>query len=474
MSVFIHPNFLLQGNTAETLYHSYAESMPIIDFHNHLEAQDIWNDYQYQNIADAWLSRDHYLWRALRSNGVDEFYITGGADAYSKFEKWCETIPYLVGNPLYHWCHYELKKYFNIDLLLNPDNCDEIWRRCNDLLQSSSHSVRRLLIDSKVELLCTTDSPLSNLVYHQQLAASDYPVQVLPTFRADDLLAIEEPKLFLNMLESLSQVSGVVISDFSSYLKAIYSRIDYFAANNCRLSDLGLKVIDFAEYSYADLDDSIAKLIGGENLSKLAETQFKTAIFHALGKACHQHGWSMQLHIGVLSNVNKRRCNTLGKGTGFSVIGDNAIAESLCKLLNLLEEDRCLPQTILYSLNPKDNVVLGSIIGAFQDSDAQPGKIQLGAAWWFNDHQSGIEKQLKDLANLGALGRFVGMLTDSRSVLSMSRHDYFRRILCNLLGEWIDKGYMPNDQALIKQTVENICYRNARQYFNFPHRLGDV
>jgi len=467
MSQFINSDFLLQGDTAKHLYHHCASSMPIIDYHNHLDAKDIYNDIHYRSMTDAWLTSDHYLWRALRSNGVDEYYITGTAAKYEKFQKWCEVMPYLVGNPIYHWCHLELKIYFQLDLLINSENCAAIWQHCNAMLKKESHSMRQLLINSKVETLCTTDDPLSDLSYHRKLAQSDFPVQVLPTFRADGLFDIDESEKFNAMIDLLIDITDINIIDFSSYAQAVVSRVHYFAEHHCHLSDLGLKVVDYAESSDDELDAIMSKTRHRQSLSELEVKQFKSALFKVLGEAYHAHGWSMQIHIGVLTNVNKRRLDSLGGGTGFSVINDNPIADNLCRLLSSLDEKHRLPQTILYSINPKDSAVLGAILGAFQDSDAQPGKIQLGSAWWFNDHKAGMEKQLQDLANLGALGRFVGMLTDSRSVLSFSRHDYFRRILCNLLGQWVDRGELPNDQKLLFQTVENICYQNAKTYFNF-------
>lgn len=464
---FIHSNFLLQGKTACHLYHEYAASMPVIDYHNHLDVKDIYQNVSYKTITQAWLGGDHYFWRALRSNGVDEHYITGSATEYEKFEKWCETVPYLIGNPLYHWCHIELKRYFNIDLLINPENCAELWHRCNEKLNNSSRSIRNLIIASQVKVLCTTDDPLSDLNYHKKIAASDFPVQVLPTFRADSLIEIDNQQTFVKTLNGLAKLTGKAIASFNDFTQAINRRVNYFAKHSCRLADIGLKVVQYAQYSPSDLDAILLKTQRGELLTELEIAQFKTAAFKVLGEVFHKHKWSMQIHIGVLTNVNKRRLESLGGGTGFSVISDNSIAENLSNLLSLLDVKRRLPQTIVYSLNPKDSAVLGSIIGAFQDSDANPSKIQLGSAWWFNDHKSGMEKQLQDLANLGCLGRFVGMLTDSRSALSFSRHEYFRRILCNLLGEWVDNGEIPRDEQLLKQTIENICYYNAKRYFNF-------
>ncbi|MDG3084851.1 glucuronate isomerase [Vibrio hannami] len=467
MSTFIHSDFLLQGDTAKRLYHDYASILPIVDFHNHLSAEEIYLNKQYENITQAWLSCDHYLWRAMRSNGVDEHYITGAASDHEKFQKWCETVPYLIGNPIYHWCHLELKKYFDLDLVIKPENCEKIWLHCNEKLKQDSHRFQQLLMDSNAQSLCTTDDPLCDLTFHEKLKASGFAVQVLPTFRADSLLEVEDTYSFNNLLDKLTLKTNTEIKCFASYANALSLRVAYFAKHGCRLSDLGLKTVEFANYTSAELNNTFDKIKSNRPLSAIEIAQFKTATFKVLGELYHQNNWSMQLHIGVLTNVNKRRLEALGGGTGFSVMSDNGIAKNLSQLLSMLDEQRQLPQTIVYCLNPKDSPVLGSIIGAFQDSDAQPGKIQLGSAWWFNDHKAGMEKQLQDLASLGALGRFVGMLTDSRSVLSFSRHDYFRRILCNLIGSWVDCGELPQDEQLLKQSIENICYLNAKKYFQF-------
>ncbi|MDV7106095.1 glucuronate isomerase [Vibrio sp. TH_r3] len=467
MSNFINDDFLLQSDTAKYLYHTYAATLPIIDYHNHLAAKDIYQNYKYDSIGEAWLSCDHYLWRALRSNGIDEHFVTGTATSYEKFQKFCETIPYLIGNPIYHWCHLELKRYFNLDLIINPENCEKIWAHCQQAFDANEHDFRSLLIKSGVQTLCTTDDPLDELYYHQKLQQEEFEVQVLPTFRADRLLDINNQTEFLHTLHGLHLSTGIKVTDFSSYSRAIAKRVKYFSKYHCRLSDIGMPTIEFAPFSIQELDQIMCALLAGRELTVYQVAQFKTAVFEVLGKAYHRHGWSMQIHIGVLPNVNQRRFYTLGGGTGFSIINDQPIAKNLSALLSLLDNTNSLPQTILYNLNPNDNAILGTVIGAFQDSDAQAGKIQLGSAWWFNDNKSGMENQLTDLANLGVLGRFVGMLTDSRSVLSMSRHEYFRRILCNLIGKWVEEGELQNDEALLKQTIENICYYNAKSYFNF-------
>jgi glucuronate isomerase len=467
MAAYVHDDFMLQSDTAKTLYHAVAASLPIIDYHNHLDAKEIYLNHQFSSIGEVWLSADHYYWRAMRSNGVDEFYITGQASDYEKFSKWCEVMPFLIGNPLYHWCHLELQKYFNLDILINAENCDEIWDKCNRILKESTHRFQSLLINSNVEVLCTTDDPLSDLEYHQLLRSSDFPVSVLPTFRADNLIQIENGDSFRATVSKLEELSKCHIESFSDYKQAVLQRIDYFHENHCKLSDIGLKTVEYTDYTQQELDHILNRTRLGHRPSAKEIAQFKTAVFQLLGEAYSERNWTMQIHIGVRTNVNQRRMAELGGGTGFSIIDDSPISENISKLLSLLDVTNKLPQTILYCLNPKDSFVLGSIIGAFQDSDSSPSKIQLGAAWWFNDHKSGIEKQLQDLANLGALGRFVGMLTDSRNILSMSRHEYFRRILCNQLGEWVDRGDIPNDAALLRQTVENVCYFNAKNYFNF-------
>lgn len=459
---YIHHNWLLETPLAQHLFHSYASELPIIDYHNHLEAKDIWQDSQFENMAEAWLKSDHYVWRAMRSNGIDEHYITGEASDKEKFEKWCEAMPYLLGNPLYQWSHLELKRFFDCDLLLNPSNTEAIWAQCGETLASGRLSTRSILQKLKVKTLCTTDSPLSELSYHQRLANSDFATQVLPTFRADELFQ-PNPALF----EKLTALTGIEIADFKSYLLAISGRIDAFHELGCRLADLGLTKVEFEACDLDSANTLFKRLIKGKALPELESSRLKTRLFTELGRLFHSKSWTLQLHIGVLVNVNQRRKQQLGGGTGFSVINDSLIAENLVKLLDSLDCDRRLPNTVLYCLNPMHNPVLACIAGAFQDSDSAAGKIQFGAAWWFNDHKDGMEAQLTSLKNLGALGRFVGMLTDSRNVLSFSRHEYFRRVLCNLVATWVEQGEIPNDNALLKQTIENICYGNAAHYFNF-------
>ncbi|WP_394153579.1 glucuronate isomerase [Vibrio maritimus] len=465
---YINDNFLLTSSLAQHLYHSYAKAMPIIDYHNHLEAKEIWEDYSLDNIAQCWLHSDHYLWRAMRSNGVDEHYITGDASDREKFEKWCETAPYILGNPLYQWCHLELKRFFNSPLLLNCTNSDAIWAQSQSELASGKLSARQVLKQCQVATLCTTDSPLSDLKYHQLLASSDFNVAVLPTFRADDLFAFNNAEHFAKTLNALERLTSGNITNLDDFLNAIQSRIEAFHNAGCRLSDLGLTVVEFAPCTHNQATTIFDKIRRKQVVEDSEVVQIKSYLFNELGRSYHARGWAMQLHIGVLVNVNERRKHALGGGTGFSVMNDRLIAENLVQLLSALDSSSQLPKTVLYSLNPNHNPILSCIAGAFQDSDTANGKIQFGAAWWFNDHKDGMEAQLTTLKNLGALGRFIGMLTDSRNIFSMSRHEYFRRVLCNQLAQWVEGGELPNDEMLLRKTVENICFNNAQSYFNFP------
>ncbi len=464
---YIHDHFLLTTPLAQKLYHSYASDLPIIDYHNHLEAKEIWDDHCAENIAQAWLYNDHYVWRAMRSNGIDEYFITGQATDREKFFKWCEAVPFLLGNPLYQWSHLELKRLFDCDLLINPENSERIWSLCQARLASQQLSTRNILKKCKVKLLCTTDSPTSDLSYHIKLAQSDFATQVLPTFRADPLFAFDDFTQLKQTISQLEQCEKLTINRFDDYLLAIRQRISFFHHTGCRLSDLGLTIVEFETCSREEANQLFGALLAGDTLSHKQIVALKSHLFTELGRCYTQYGWTMQIHIGVLVNVNQRRKEQLGGGTGFSVINDRLIAENLTYLLDSLDRTKQLPNTILYSLHPAHNPILSCIAGAFQDSDSAAGKIQFGAAWWFNDHKDGMEAQLTTLKNLGALGRFIGMLTDSRNIFSMSRHEYFRRVLCNQLAIWVNNGELPNDEALLKQTIENICYYNALNYFNF-------
>ena len=466
-SSYITDAFLLECDLANDLYHNYASDLPIIDYHNHLEAKDIWLDRSYQSIAEAWLKYDHYLWRAMRSVGIEEHFITGDASEYEKFEKWCETMPYLIGSPLYQWCHLELKRYFDLDCLINPKNCPEIWQHCNDILASGALSARNILIKNKVDTLCTTDDPLSDLHYHHALAESDFAVKVLPTFRTDALINVSQPTIFGDMLKKLSHNTGIAIHQLSDFQAALIQRIDYFHQAGCRLSDIGINIVNYVEYDDTQIEFIFQKMLSLQHLSDAEQQQWQSATFQFLGQQYHQRQWTMQVHIGVQPNVNQRRLQQIGAGTGFSIMHDAKVVTPLALLLDKLDQTNQLPQTVLYNLNPKDTWSIASLIGAFQDSVTSASKIQLGAAWWFNDHKQGMINQMSALANLGALGAFVGMLTDSRNLFSMSRHEYFRRVLCNLLAKWVNSGELPNDPELLKQSIENICFLNAKRYFHF-------
>ena len=404
----INKDFFLTNKTAKKLYHEFAENLPIIDYHCHLVPKMIAEDHRFEDAYDLFLGGDHYKWRQMRSFGIDEEFITGDADRYEKWVGFCRAMPYLIGNPIYHWTALELKRYFDIDTPLNKNTAKEIWDKCNELLKKDEFSAKNLIRRSNVKIICTTDNPYDTLEYHEQL--KDFETKVLPTFRPD-----------------LSEIKP-----------DITERMDYFHAHGCRLSDHAIDTIN---------DDLIEKLV-------------------FLGKEYAKRGWVMQLHIGALRNNNTRMFEKLGPDTGFDSVNDFMVAESISKLLDALEKEDLLPKTILYCLNPKDNYVLGTMLGNFQKGPT-PGKIQFGSGWWFNDNRDGMEEQMKALANLGLLGRFVGMLTDSRSFVSYPRHEYFRRILCNLLGQWVEDGEYPEDWEALKEIVEGICYKNALNYFNF-------
>ncbi|MGR5063307.1 glucuronate isomerase [Photobacterium sp. DNB22_13_2] len=463
---FLDDNFLLSNEIAQHLYHDYAKSLPIIDYHNHLSPKEIYDDVQFSSIAEAWLGHDHYKWRAMRANGIDESFITGDADSRDKFNKWCQSVPYLIGNPLYHWNHLELQRYFDIDLIINEQNAAQIWETCNEQLKQPSHSARNLLRMMNVESLCTTDDPLSDLEYHKALADEGFEVKVLPTFRSDDLFYIENTNKFLSWVTALAEKTDINITSLDELFSALDQRFTYFHEAGCRLSDMGIKVVPYVASTVEDADLVFKKVLAGEDINAHEVEIFKTQIFHFIGQKNHQLGWTMQLHIGVLQDPNARRVEELGGATGFSSMDDQTFAANLANLLSDLDYNRQLTKTIVYCLNPRDNAMVATLIGAFQDSDFGPGKIQFGSGWWFNDQKLGMIDQLTTLGNLGMLGRFVGMLTDSRSLLSMPRHEYFRRILCNLIGQWVKDGELPNDEALLKQTVEGICYYNAKQYFD--------
>lgn len=453
---FIHDDFMLQGETAKKLYHNFAKDLPIIDYHCHLSPQMIAEDYQFRNITDLMLGGDHYKWRQMRSNGIEERYITGDASDREKFQKWAQTMPYLIGNPLYHWTHLELKRYFGIDKTLNADTAEEIWNTCNELLAKPEFSAKNLILKSNVEAIGTTDDPIDDLRYHKQLKEEGFPVKVLPTFRPDKAVNIDK-ETFLPYMKELG------VNTYDALVQTLEEKIDYFHENGCRLSDHGLDAFPYGEGDPAKVFD---KAIKGEAITKEEADCFKTAVLMVCAKKYTALGWAMQLHMGALRNNNTPMYQKLGADTGFDSINDLSVAQPLSRFLDALETQDSLPKTILYTLNPKDNYVLGTMLGNFQKAPI-PGKIQFGSGWWFNDQRDGMEAQMRALANLGSLGRFVGMLTDSRSFVSYPRHEYFRRILCNLIGGWVDKGEYPCDENALKTIVEGISYYNAKNYFGF-------
>jgi glucuronate isomerase len=467
---FINDDFVLQTKTARKLYHDYAEQMPIYDYHCHLPAKLIADDHNFENITRAWLYGDHYKWRAMRTNGVDEKYCTGSATDWEKFEKWAQTVPATLGNPLYHWTHMELKNPFGItDKLLNADTAREIYDHCNDLLQKPEFSVRGLLRKFNVKLVCTTDGPLDSLEHHRKIAADGFEIKVYSAFRPDKALGVENLDTLNAWLDKLSHIAGLEIKSFSDLLEAIRKRHDYFHKNGCRLSDYGLEYSIAEKYTLGEVEKIFEKIRTKQNLTSEESLKYKSAVMHEFCLMDAETGWVMQLHIGALRNNNTRLFKKLGPDTGFDSIGDLPQAASLSKFLDLLDVGNKLPKTILYNLNPADDELFAAMLGNFQDGSV-PGKIQYGSGWWFLDQKNGIERQITALSNLGLLSRFIGMVTDSRSFLSFPRHDYFRRVLCNLLGNDIEKGLLPNDYDLVGPMVQDICFNNAANYFSM--KLG--
>ena len=467
MSSFIHENFLLNNKTAVELYHQYAENMPIYDYHCHLSPKDIAENRKFNNITELWLEGDHYKWRAMRAHGIDEQYVTGDADPKDKFAAWAKTVPYTLGNALYHWTHIELKKYFGIEELLNEESYEKIWDRCNELLQQDDYSTQEIIKRSNVKVICTTDDPTDDLHYHEQIAnLPDFPVKVLPTFRPDKGLEINK-ETFIPFVKGLEEVTKKSFSSFDDYVQALEGRVQYFHDKGCRISDHGLSEIPYAKFEHSELDAIFQAGRNGQEVSKVDENKFKTAILLVLAKAYKERDWAMQIHFGAIRNNNSRMFKKLGPDAGFDSISDQGeVAAPLNALLDAFEQENSLPKTIVYNLNPVYNELIGTTIQNFQAESGIAGKIQFGSGWWFNDTKPGMLRQLTALADQGLLMHFVGMLTDSRSFISYSRHEYFRRILCNLIGTWVEDGEIPNDPALLQMMVENICYNNAKNYFS--------
>jgi glucuronate isomerase len=463
---FMDNNFLLSNETAIKLYHDHAKHMPIIDYHCHLSPQEIYENKSYANITEVWLYGDHYKWRAMRANGIEEQYITGNASDYDRFLAYARTVPQLIGNPLYHWSHLELRRFFGVEEILNESNAPVIWEKVNAKLNSDGFRARELIIKSNVKVIGTTDDPVDSLEYHIKIKEdASFNVAVLPSFRPDKALEINRES-FLPWLKKLEQAVGSTVADYDQLLAALESRVRFFHFVGCRISDHALDYVPFAEASQSEVSAIFAKALKGNSVTLQEEQQYKTAILVFLGKQYAERDWAMQYHMNASRNNNARMFKQIGPDTGYDSINDSSVANSLRNLLSAIAEEGVPPKTILYSLNPQDYPLLATIGGCFQDGGIA-GQIQLGSAWWFNDTKEGMIHQMKVLADIGLLGRFVGMLTDSRSFLSYPRHEYFRRILCNLIGEWVENGELPNDMELLGSTVKNISYTNAEQYFNF-------
>lgn len=463
---FMDDDFLLKGKFAQLLYHDYAKHLPIIDYHCHLSPKDIAENRQFENITQVWLAGDHYKWRAMRTLGVNERYITGEATDKEKFLKWAEAVPYTMRNPLYHWTHLELQRYFGIHDLLTKETGEEIYERSTGMLQEREYSTRGLLQKMNVEIVCTTDDPVDNLAYHITAANDKIHPKLFPAFRPDKAYAVENADAFMDYIAQLGDVSGIRINYYADLLQALQNRIDYFHEHGGRLSDHGLEQLYYFEENAFDIEQLFVRLTQRKQLSKQEAAYFKYATLINLCKMYHAKGWTQQFHVGALRNTNERMLRILGPDTGFDSIGDFSQASALAKFLNKLDSTDQLTKTILYNLNPADNEVMATMIGNFNDGSVK-GKVQFGSAWWFLDQKDGMEKQINALSNMGILSCFVGMLTDSRSFLSFPRHEYFRRILCNLIGQDVENGELPEDERWLGKLVSDICYYNAKDYFNF-------
>ncbi|PZX61796.1 glucuronate isomerase [Hydrotalea sandarakina] len=466
MKPFLDENFLLHNKTAVQLYHDYAEKMPIIDYHCHLSPEQIANDARFSTITQVWLYGDHYKWRAMRTNGVDEMYCTGNASDKEKFLQWAATVPYTLRNPLYHWTHLELKRYFGINDILNEHSAEKIYEHCNTLLNQPDYSVKNLLRKMNVYTVCTTDDPVDTLEYHQKLKNDSFEIPILPAFRPDNAMNVADPEKFIGYIKKLEAITNISISSFDDFLYALQNRHDFFASMGCSVSDHGLEEIYAEDFTGSEIDSIFTKVHAGKHLNDVEQRKFKSAMLVHFAEWDWEKGWVQQYHLGALRNNNTRMLKTLGPDTGWDSIGDFPQGKNLSKFLGKLDNDDRLAKTILYNLNPADNELMATMIGNFNDGSVA-GKIQFGAAWWFLDQKDGMVKQMNALSNMGLLSRFVGMLTDSRSFLSYPRHEYFRRILCNLFGEEIENGELPNDIPWIGKVIQDICFYNAKNYFNW-------
>jgi glucuronate isomerase len=466
MKKFIDQDFLLNSKTAQRLYHEFAAPMPIIDYHCHLPPDQIAADINFKNLTQVWLYGDHYKWRAMRTNGVDESYCTGDKGDFEKFEKWAATVPYTLRNPLYHWTHLELQRYFNIDKILNADTAKEIYDCCTAKLQTAEYSVRGLLRKMNVKVVCTTDDPTDSLEHHKKIREDGFEIKILPAYRPDKAMNPDDPAAFNSYVSKLEAVAGVSINSYNTYLDALKKRHDFFATMGCSVSDHGLEQVYAEDYTDETIKKIFDKLRSSQSLTKEEKLQFRSAMLYQFALWDHEKGWVQQYHLGALRNNNSRMLGKLGPDTGWDSIGDFSQGAALAKFLDRLDRNDKLSKTIVYNLNPSDNELMATMIGNFNDGSVA-GKVQFGAAWWFLDQKDGMLKQINALSNMGLLSRFVGMLTDSRSFLSYPRHEYFRRLLCNLFGEEVENGELPDDMEWNGKVIQDICYENAKNYFNW-------
>ena len=466
VKTFIDDSFLLHNGFALSLYHEYARKVPVYDYHCHLPAEYIAENRQFRNVTEAWLYQDHYKWRAMRANGIDERFITGPGTDLEKFKAWAVTVPYTIRNPLYHWTHMELKTFFGVDdKLLGPENADDIYAACSARLQTDELRVRSILKKMRVRVVCTTDDPVDELEHHKTIASdTSIDIRVVPSFRPDRALQIETPVRFNDWVEKLGEITGLCVDSYPSFIEAISKRHDYFHENGCRISDHGLEYPFCVEHTRDEVCKIFNKARSGKEIAAEDARIFKSAVMNECVRMDSEKGWAMQLHLGVLRNTNTRFMNMIGPDSGFDSMGDFNISVPLVRFLDQFDKKKSLPRTVLYNINPRDNESVASIIGSFQEGPV-PGKIQLGPGWWFNDTKDGMLKQMNTLSNLGLLSRFIGMTTDSRSFFSFVRHDYFRRILCSMIGEDVERGELPGDIQILGKTARDICYNNAEYYF---------
>lgn len=473
MQSFMDDDFLLTSETAKTLYHQYAKDMPIIDYHCHLSPKEIYENKKFKNITEIWLYGDHYKWRAMRTNGVEEELITGKASDYDKFLAWAKTVPMTIGNPLYNWTHLELQRFFDIDTILNEDTAPEIWEAVNAKLNGDGYRARDFIRKSRVEVICTTDDPVDSLEYHMKLQnETDFPVQVLPSFRPDKGLEINRDG-YSEWVQRLEEASGINITSYDDFLKALKARIHFFHEAGGRVSDHAIDSMMYADTTKEEAGEIFRRALEGEKVTSEEEAKYKAYTMSFLGRQYAELDWAMQFHINALRNNNTRMYQQLGPDTGYDSINDEPIAKPLVRLLDVINQESSLPKTIIYSLNASDNDIIAAAVGSFQGGGT-PGKIQFGTAWWFNDTKSGMLQQMSSLANIGLFTRFIGMLTDSRSFLSYTRHEYFRRLVCSVIGEWVENGEVPNDSQFLGKVVQGIAYTNAKDYFRFTEKKSTV